>query len=103
MANHLALQLDRDGVARMSCIAGVGGDVKALVKIARSGKPIVALDGCPLGCVKACLARHGVDATAAYDLSTYGVRKQRHVDFDSEQAAEIKAELVRDIARLQRA
>jgi uncharacterized metal-binding protein len=102
MANHLALQLDRDNAARMSCIAGVGGDVKALVKIATSGKPIIALDGCPLGCVKACLERHGVEPTASYDLSTYGVRKQRHVDFDAEAAAEIKVELKRDIAALQR-
>ena len=27
LANHVALQLDRRGVAEMSCIAGVGGDV----------------------------------------------------------------------------
>lgn len=26
LANHVALQLDRRGVAEMSCIAGVGGD-----------------------------------------------------------------------------
>ena len=28
MANYLALQLDRQGEAEMSCIAGVGGNVK---------------------------------------------------------------------------
>ena len=31
MANHLAVKLDRDGAAEMSCIAGVGGDVPSLV------------------------------------------------------------------------
>jgi uncharacterized metal-binding protein len=38
LANHVALQLDRRGVAEMSCIAGVGGDVPYLLKIAQSGR-----------------------------------------------------------------
>ncbi len=35
MANYLALQLDRQGEAEMSCIAGVGGNVKNLVRLAK--------------------------------------------------------------------
>jgi uncharacterized metal-binding protein len=50
LANHLALRLDRDGTAEMSCIAGVGGQVPSLVRTAqhaaRTGRPIFALDGC---------------------------------------------------------
>ena len=38
----------------MSCIAGVGGNVKKLVKTAQSGRKIIAIDGCPLACAKAC-------------------------------------------------
>ena len=57
LANHVALRLDRCGAAEMSCIAGVGGDVPHLMKTARSGRPIIALDGCPLVCVKSTLAR----------------------------------------------
>ena len=38
MANHIAVRLDRLKVAEMSCIAGVGGDVKPLVRIAQSGR-----------------------------------------------------------------
>jgi uncharacterized metal-binding protein len=34
MANHLAIRLDRDNQAEMSCIAGVGGGVPGLVKTA---------------------------------------------------------------------
>jgi uncharacterized metal-binding protein len=68
LANHVALQLDRRGVAEMSCIAGVGGDVRYLLKIAQSGRAIVALDGCPLACVKSCLARHGLTANRHYQL-----------------------------------
>ena len=43
MANYLAMQLDRAGLADMSCIAGVGGGIEALVRTARSGRRIAAL------------------------------------------------------------
>lgn len=44
MANHLALQLDRAGLAEMSCIAGVGGGVEGLVRTARSGRRLVLVE-----------------------------------------------------------
>ncbi len=86
MANYIALRLDREGVAEMSCIAGVGGDVPKLVRIAKSGRPIVALDGCALACVKNCLARHGVTAARYHLLSDMGVRKRYGTDFDPAEA-----------------
>jgi uncharacterized metal-binding protein len=89
MANHIALQLDRRGIAEMSCIAGVGGDVPHLLKIAHSGRPIIALDGCALACTKNCLARHGIEATHYHQLHDFGVKKRYHADFDHEQAESI--------------
>ena len=87
MANQLALRLDREGAAEMSCIAGVGGGVTGLVGTAQSGRPILALDGCVLKCVSACLSRAGVTADTHVVLSDHGVKKRRHADFDAEQAA----------------
>ncbi len=89
MANHIAVKMDRLDVAEMSCIAGVGGDVKALVNTAKSGRPIIALDGCPLHCAGKILKRHGLTADRHYDLSKMGVPKKRREDFDPNQAAEI--------------
>ncbi|WP_084181171.1 putative zinc-binding protein [Polaromonas glacialis] len=87
MANHVAVRLDRSAVAEMSCIAGIGGDVPSLLKTARSGRPIVALDGCALVCVKSSLARHGITPQRHYQLQEYGVKKRQHEDFDPQQAA----------------
>lgn len=86
MANHVAVRLDRSGVAEMSCIAGIGGDVPSLLKTARSGRPIIALDGCALVCVKSSLARHGITPERHYQLQEYGVKKRQHEDFDLQQA-----------------
>ena len=73
LANHVALRMDRMQLAEMSCIAGVGGDVTSLVRTATSDRPIIALDGCELQCVKNCLKRHGVEPALHYTLSALGV------------------------------
>jgi uncharacterized metal-binding protein len=93
LANHLAVRLDRSGVAEMSCIAGLGGNVRSLVRKAReaadSGRRIVAIDGCMLACTKNTLKLRGVEPTEHIQLAQAGVRKQYHADFEPEQADEV--------------
>lgn len=97
LANHLAVRLDREGLAEMSCIAGVGGNVRSLVRKAQdaaaAGRPIVAIDGCILACAKACLAQRGVTPDEHVLLAAQGVRKTYHSDFDPAQADEVYAQL----------
>jgi uncharacterized metal-binding protein len=93
LANTLAVRLDRAGLAEMSCIAGVGGHVSSLVNKASSGRPILAIDGCPLQCVKGCLAQHGVKATEHLVLSSLGLKKRYGEDCTSEDADQLFAEL----------
>ena len=80
----------------MSCIAGVGGDVKPLVRTAKSGRPLIAIDGCPLRCAAHILKRHGLKAERHYDLSTMGVKKKYHEDFDPEEAARMLDRILKD-------
>lgn len=98
MANHLAIALDRRGLAEMSCIAGVGGDVPKLVRVAKSGRRIIAIDGCALACARQCLARHGVEPTEYHLLSDLGVRKRYRTDFDPEAAAQVLERLAAGLA-----
>jgi uncharacterized metal-binding protein len=86
MANYLALQLDKKDIAEMSCIAGVGGNVKKLVRTALSGRKIIAIDGCSLACSKACLGNHAINPDIHINLTHYGVKKRSHVDFDKNEA-----------------
>ena len=90
VANQVALELDRGGVAEMSCIAGVGGDVPGLVQIARSGRPIIGLDGCALACVKNCLAERNLVANHYFRLDDLGL--ERHKGRDAE-ASDVKQAL----------
>ncbi|MTT31809.1 zinc-binding protein [Terrilactibacillus sp. BCM23-1] len=81
-ANTIAIKMDRENVAEMSCIAGVGGDVKPLVRTAKSGRDIIAIDGCPLACCKHSLARHDVEPKHHYILSNFDVPKKKGEDPD---------------------
>ncbi|MBP6285617.1 MAG: putative zinc-binding protein [Ferruginibacter sp.] len=86
MANYLAVRLDRNGLAEMSCIVGVGGNVKKLVHTALSGRGIITIDGCPLACSKACLGNHLLQPAMHFELTSMGVKKIQHEDFDLFQA-----------------
>ncbi len=97
LANRLALALDRCGAAEMSCIAGVGGDVKPLVRKAQSGRDIIAIDGCPLACVKHCLDRHGVTASHYYDLSQAGLKKRYSQDCSEQEFLERLDQLAQEL------
>lgn len=97
LANDIAVRLDRSKHAEMSCIAGVGGDVKSLVKVATSGRPIVAIDGCPLACVRQTLARHGVTPEVHHLLSDHGFRKRAHEDISLDDAADVYEEIVESL------
>ncbi len=93
MANYLALQLDRNGYAEMSCIVGVGGNVKKLVHTAKSGRKLIAIDGCPLACSRACLRNHNLSPDLHVQLTDYGIRKKQGVDYDPLEADQILEQL----------
>ncbi len=99
LTNRIAINLDRCGIAEMSCIVGIGGDVPSLLRTAHSGRPIVVLDGCPLRCAHSCLARHNLKPDLHFELNRFGVRKRRGVDCEPDEADRIEGIISRDILR----
>ncbi len=67
-----------------------------MVRIARSGRPIIALDGCRIRCGGRCLARHGVAPTVHHILSDYGLDKER-ADFDEETTDRVRQMIRADL------
>ena len=97
MANYVALQLDKRGMAEMSGSAGVAAGIPSLLKIARSGRPVIVLDGCPIACAKKSLAQHGITTDDYLQLSSYGVKKRYYQEVDLDKAEMIIARLVDEI------
>lgn len=98
LTNRIAVEFDRRGFAEMSCIAGVGGNVKPLVKKAQSGRRIIALDGCPLQCARHCLNNAGVEPNLHYVLTEFGLRKSYHREFSAEDSEEIINKILEDMS-----
>jgi len=76
MAHNISLTLDGDGIAEMSCISGVVGNVKPIMDLANSGRPIIAIDGCDLGCTKACLDKSNIKTDHYFKISDLGFDKR---------------------------
>ena len=96
ITNQVAIALDREGIAEMSCITGVGGNVPGIVRLATSGRPLIALDGCPMSCAKSCLAQRNLEADVYVRLDHLGFKKNKGKDFIAEEA-ERAVGMVKDI------
>ena len=83
LADHIARRLDAAGIAEMGSIAGIGAAEPQQLSKARSRFPVIAIDGCPNGCARACLVRHGIEPARHYVLTRFGVPKAaRTAGFD---------------------
>ncbi|VGO22856.1 putative zinc-binding protein [Pontiella sulfatireligans] len=59
LADQAARKMTRDGTGSMFCMGGIGGLVEPIMNKTRTADKILAIDGCPLNCVKATLERAG--------------------------------------------
>lgn len=85
LANKMAVKLDREQLATMSCIAGVGGDVLPLLNQAKKAEKILVIDGCHLSCALNCLKRHEISVDNHIILTNYELSKSMHSDFSEEE------------------
>lgn len=75
IADRVARQLNREGAAQMSCLAGIGGRVKSLVMKAEKAGRILVVDGCPLNCAAHTLRLAGFKDFEHLELHKIGIRK----------------------------
>jgi len=75
IADLAARQLTRDGVGKMFCIVGVGGRVSGIMASTKAAARILAIDGCPLSCVKNCLQQAGIGGFHHLQLADLGMAK----------------------------
>lgn len=76
IAHDIALNLDSDGIAEMSCVSGVIGNVAPIKDIATSGRTIIAIDGCELACTKTCLHASKVALSHYFVITDLGIEKR---------------------------
>jgi uncharacterized metal-binding protein len=67
--------MTQQGYGQMFCLAGIGGGVEPVLKKAAAAQKILAIDGCPLNCVKHCLEEAGFQQFSHLQLADIGMEK----------------------------
>jgi len=75
VADQTARKLSRDGVGKMFCLAGIGGRVPGIMATTSSASKVLAIDGCPLNCVKLTLEQAGFSGFEHLQLADLGMEK----------------------------
>ena len=75
IADQAARRLSKEGVGKMFCMAGIGGRVSGIMKTTESAERMLAIDGCPLNCVKNTLEKAGFNEFEHLQLTELGLEK----------------------------
>lgn len=75
ITNQAALELTREGLGKMFCLAGLGGDIAGIIKAVREADGLIVLDGCALGCAKAIMERAGLPLGQYLVATDLGIEK----------------------------
>lgn len=75
IADQTARKMTREGKGKMFCLAGVGGRVSGIMATTKAAEKIIAIDGCPMNCVKATLEQAGITNFAHVRLAELGMEK----------------------------
>jgi uncharacterized metal-binding protein len=75
IADQAARKLTRDGAGKMYCMAGLGGDVASIIETTKKACAILAIDGCPVDCVKHTLERLGFGGYSHLRVTDLGMQK----------------------------
>ena len=76
LADHTARRLQELGIARMTCLAGVGGRVKPILATVNGAPELLMIDGCLLECGAHTLRLAGITKYQHFKLHELGIRKQ---------------------------
>lgn len=76
ISHDIALNLDSDGIAKMSCVSGVAAHVEPMLVLAESACEVIAIDGCDLVCTKTCLDQAAVAIDHHFIVTQLGIEKR---------------------------
>lgn len=75
IADQVGRKMTREGKGKMFCLAGIGGRIPGIMATTKAAEKILAIDGCSLNCVKACLEQAGITNFAHLQLADIGMEK----------------------------
>ena len=100
ITNQAAIELDKSGIGRMFCLAGIGGHIAGMVESTKVGKIIVALDGCPVACAKNTLEHLNFRIDIYLDVTELGIEKLHEFELAKEDVSRVVDKVVERLKSL---
>lgn len=75
ITDQAARKMTKDGLGKMFCTVGLGGKISGILATTESAARILAIDGCPLNCVKSSLEQAGFSKYEHLQLADLGMEK----------------------------
>ena len=100
IANDAARALDGYGQGSMYCAIGVGARLPNFVSGVRA-KPCIAIDGCPVACVRKSLENVGVKPAVHVVVTELGITKHGAFDHTNDDIARVVGAVVDALAKTQ--
>lgn len=99
LSNRAAVELTREGFGKMSCLAGVGGELMGFVHAAMTTSVVAVIDGCSIGCGKACFEKADVPLKVYLVLTDLGIEKNSDMELKPEEIAKVKEAVRQAVAQ----
>ncbi len=95
LSNQAAVELTREGLGKMFCLAGIGGGLSGFVQSAKDVPAMVIIDGCEVACGKKTLEREGVPVDKYVVVTDLGIIKNKDFALRSDDVTRVKQEVCR--------
>ena len=90
ISDRAARSLTAQGLGKMYCLAGIGGNISGMVASAKGADQILVIDGCGLDCARKTLEEKGINDFLHLRVTDQGLEKSK---------SPVTAEYIRIITR----
>ncbi|AEG13924.1 DGC domain protein [Desulfofundulus kuznetsovii DSM 6115] len=94
IANQAAVELTKEGVGKLFCLAGIGGHVESFIESSK-GNRLVVIDGCPTACARKIFDHVNLPVTDYIVVTGLDIKKAHNFDLERNDIEKVCAEVKR--------
>ena len=77
ISDRAARSMTTQGVGKMFCLAGIGGNVDGIIAATKKADQILLIDGCNLDCTKKSMEARGIEKFVHMRVTDLGMEKSK--------------------------
>ncbi len=89
VSNEAAKALTEQGQGKLYCTIAIGAGLENFIETTKQAGACVAIDGCPMGCVKKALENAGLEPNVYVLVTELGIEKQPGLEARDDDVAKV--------------